>query len=85
MPIESYVRSLIEPLLSEPGALDIKTVHDNMGILLSITVSPRDMGMIIGKAGETAKAIRLLTRVRGSMLNARVSIKIIEPEGGKFA
>lgn len=83
--IEGYVKSLIEPLLTEPGALQVNTTHDNMGILLSITVAPRDMGSLIGKAGETAKAIRLLTRVVGAKLNARVSIKIIEPVGGKFS
>ena len=41
------------------------------------------MGRIIGKNGQTAKAIRVLLRIIGSKNNARVNLKIIEPDGGK--
>ena len=40
------------------------------------------MGMVIGREGATAKAIRTLLRVVGARDNARVNLKINEPEGG---
>jgi hypothetical protein len=40
------------------------------------------MGKIIGRSGNTAKAIRTLLRVVGMKNNARVNLKINEPEGG---
>jgi len=40
------------------------------------------MGKIIGRAGNTAKAIRTLLRIIGMKNNARVNLKINEPEGG---
>jgi predicted RNA-binding protein Jag len=43
------------------------------------------MGMIIGRQGSTAKAIRTLLRVIGARSNARVNLKINEPEGSEFA
>jgi hypothetical protein len=39
------------------------------------------MGKIIGRSGNTAKAIRTLLRVVGMKHNARVNLKINEPEG----
>jgi hypothetical protein len=40
------------------------------------------MGKIIGRSGNTAKAIRTLLRVVGMKNNSRVNLKINEPEGG---
>jgi len=39
------------------------------------------MGKIIGRMGNTAKAIRTLLRIIGMKNNARVNLKINEPEG----
>jgi hypothetical protein len=54
-----------------------------MGVLITLTVNPADMGKIIGRSGNTAKAVRTLLRVIGMKNNARVNLKINEPEGGK--
>jgi hypothetical protein len=48
-----------------------------------MTVNSADMGKIIGRQGNTAKAIRTLLRVIGMKNNARVNLKINEPEGGR--
>jgi predicted RNA-binding protein Jag len=54
-----------------------------MGVLLTLTVSPDDMGKIIGRDGNIAKALRTLLRVVGMKHNARVNLKINEPAGGR--
>ena len=41
------------------------------------------MGSVIGRSGQTARAIRTLLRVVGAKNNARVNLKINEPEGGR--
>ena len=40
------------------------------------------MGKIIGKGGQTAKAMRVLLRLIGSKNQERVNLKILEPETG---
>jgi hypothetical protein len=40
-----------------------------------------DMGQVVGRQGATAKAIRSLLRIVGVKNNARVNLKIEEPEG----
>lgn len=78
---ELYLKAIVEPLLSHPESLVIKTKKDDMGILLTMTLHRADMGPVIGKEGETAKAIRTIMRVHGSRNSARVAFKITEPDG----
>ena len=50
-----------------------------MGVLITLDVDASDMGKIIGRSGNTAKAIRTLLRIIGMKNNARVNLKINEP------
>jgi predicted RNA-binding protein YlqC (UPF0109 family) len=52
-----------------------------MGVLLSLSVNGQDMGQVVGRQGSTAKAIRSLLRIVGIKNNARINLKIEEPEG----
>lgn len=84
MPIEQYLAEIISPLLTKPSSAQISQSVDDMGILLTLVVAPEDMGPIIGKSGETAKAIRHLIRIAGVKSNQRVSVKINEPDGTPY-
>ena len=64
------------------GLHKINRTVDEMGVLMTLSVNPVDMGKVIGRSGNTAKAIRTLLRVVGMKNNARVNLKINEPEGG---
>ena len=79
--LDYVVRSLVD----NPDDVNIDRTVDEMGVLLSLTVNPEDMGKIIGRQGNTAKAMRILLRVVGMKNNARVNLKVNEPEGGKRA
>jgi len=50
-----------------------------LGVLLTVSVSERDMGKLIGKNGQTVKALRTLLRIIGGASNQRVNLKILEP------
>ncbi len=70
-------------LVDNPDAVKVDRKVDEMGVLLTLDIAAEDMGKIIGRSGNTAKAIRTLLRVVGMKNNARVNLKINEPEGGK--
>lgn len=78
---QEFVEFVVKSLVNEPG--DVSTVRsvDEMGVLLTLKVNPSDMGVVIGKQGQTARALRTLLRVVGAKNNARVNLKIEEPEG----
>lgn len=78
---EKFLEVVVKSLVDNPDSVKIKRVVDEMGVLLTLDVHPEDMGKIIGRSGNTAKAIRTLLRVVGLRNNARINLKINEPEG----
>lgn len=82
--LTDYLTSIVVPLLKFPESFHVTETQDAMGVLLTVDVASADMGVIIGREGDTAKALRTLLRVYGAQHQARVSLKINEPEGGKY-
>lgn len=78
-----FLEYVIKALVDEPDSVHVDRKVDEMGVLLTLKVGAADMGKIIGRSGNTAKAIRSLLRVVGMKNNARVNLKIEEPEGGR--
>ena len=78
-----FLEYVVKALVDEPDKVEVDRKVDEMGVLLTLKVSAPDMGKIIGRSGNTAKAVRSLLRVVGMKNNARVNLKIEEPEGGR--
>lgn len=78
---EAFLDYVIKALVDHPEAVVITRTVDQMGVLLTLTVHKDDMGKVIGRDGATAKAVRTLLRVAGMKNDARVNLKINEPEG----
>lgn len=79
---QQFLEQLVKALVDHPETVHINRTVDEMGVLLTLDVHAEDMGKIIGRSGNTAKAIRTLLRVVGMKNDARVNLKINEPEGG---
>lgn len=78
---QQFLEFLVKSIVDHPEDVVVRRQIDEMGVLLSLKVNPQDMGQIIGREGSTAKAIRSLLRIVGVKNNARVNLKIEEPEG----
>ena len=76
-----FLDYVVKALVEFPQDIKIDRTVDEMGVLITLSVNPADMGKIIGRMGNTAKAIRTLLRIIGMKNNARVNLKINEPEG----
>ncbi|MEI7709301.1 MAG: KH domain-containing protein [bacterium] len=76
-----FLEYVVKALVDNPNDIKIDRTVDEMGVLITLSVNPADMGKIIGRMGNTAKAIRTLLRIIGMKNNARVNLKINEPEG----
>lgn len=78
---QEFVEFVVKAIVDHPEEVKIDRTVDEMGVLISLRISPEDMGQVIGRQGSTAKSIRNLLRVIGAKNNARVNFKIVEPEG----
>lgn len=79
---QAFLEFVVKGLVDHPEAVKVARSVDEMGVLLTLDVNAEDMGKIIGRSGNTAKAIRTLLRVVGMKNNSRVNLKINEPVGG---
>ena len=75
----SFLRYVLESIIEDKDALIIESKIDELGELLTVQVSDRDMGKLIGKGGQTVKALRTLLRLLGGTLSQRINLKILEP------
>lgn len=80
---KDFIEYAVKMLVDNPDDVKVERKIDEMGVLITLDVNPKDMGMVIGREGMTAKALRTLLRVIGARNNARVNLKINEPEGSE--
>ncbi len=74
-----FLTYVLESLVDDRDELKVEGRIDDLGVLLTVQVSERDMGKLIGKGGQTVKALRTLIRVIGGNTSQRVNIKVLEP------
>ncbi len=80
---QEFLEFVTKALVDNPDAVEVGRKVDEMGVLLTVKVHKDDVGKLIGRQGNTAKALRTLLRVVGMKNHARVNLKIDEPEGGR--
>lgn len=78
---QEFLEFLVKAIVDHPDDVKVDRKVDEMGVLLSLKVNAQDMGQVVGRQGATAKAIRSLLRIVGIKHDARVNLKIEEPEG----
>jgi uncharacterized protein len=81
---EEFLLTVLKEIVDHPEDVVITRTMDAMGVLLSVRVHPDDMGKVIGKGGRFVnETIRPLLSASGFKHNAKVSVKVDEPIGGK--
>jgi hypothetical protein len=78
---QEFVESVVKALVNNPEDVKTERTVDERGVLITLNINPADMGYVIGRGGQTARALRTLLRIVGAKNNARVNLKIVEPEG----
>ena len=78
---QEFLEYLVKSIVDHPDDVKVERKVDEMGVLLTLRVHQQDMGQVVGRQGSTAKAIRSLLRIVGIKNDARVNLKIEEPEG----
>lgn len=76
-----FLEYIVKAIVGNPGDVKIERTVDERGVLLTLNINPADMGYVIGKQGQTARSMRTLLKIVGAKSNARVNLKIVEPEG----
>ncbi len=77
--MKELLEYIVKSLVTNPDAISIEEQAAEGNVNLNLTVDPADMGLIIGKNGQTIRAIRKLLTVRAIAENVRVNLQLVEP------
>lgn len=80
---QEFVEYVVRNIVNHPDDVRTERTVDERGVLLTLHINAEDMGYVIGRQGQTARAIRTLLKIVGAKRNARVNLKIFEPEGSR--
>lgn len=80
---QAFLEYVVKAIVNYPDDVKSTRTVDERGVLITLDLNPSDMGYVIGRRGQTARAIRTLLKVVGAKNNARVNLKINEPEGSE--
>jgi len=80
---KEFLEIIVKAIVSNPDKVSVERTVDEMGVLLTLKIDPSDMGYVIGRKGQTAQAMRTLLKIVGAKNNARVNLKIYDPEGAQ--
>ncbi len=68
--------SIARAIVDEPDAVKVTEETDGDNVNLILNVAENDMGMVIGKHGKIAKAIRILMKAAAKNDDRKVTVEI---------
>ena len=78
---QKFLEVLLKAIVKNPNKVRTERSIDSDGIFLRAWVDKEDMGLIVGKGGNHANAIRLVMKLVGFALSRTpLNVKIEEPE-----
>ncbi len=76
MDLVSYIEFLVKSIASLPDMVRVKEIgRDENSIQIEVLIKESDMGVVIGRQGNTAKAIRIIAQTY-SNLHEKKRVKI---------
>lgn len=82
---QMFIEYVVKSIVNHPEDVRTERTVDERGVLITLYINQDDMGYVIGRQGQTARALRILLKTVGAKENARVNLKIYEPEGARKA
>lgn len=76
--MREFLESIVRALVDYPDEIDIREVEGSRTTVYELRVGEGDLGKVIGKAGQTAKAIRTLLAAAAARHGKRAVLEILD-------
>lgn len=77
--MSDLVNYIIRQLVNHPDDVSVQEQRDGSSVDVMVSVNPEDMGLVIGKNGQTIRAIRKILITKAMAENVKVSLQLTEP------
>ena len=74
--LQETLVNIAKAIVDTPDEVRVTREEDERTITLTLTVSPDDMGMVIGRHGKIAKAIRTVIKAASASCGKKVNVEI---------
>jgi len=76
--MKDLVQYISEALVDKPAEVKVQVVEGENSIILELKVAADDVGKVIGKGGQTAKAMRKILSAAATKLKKKSLLQIVE-------
>jgi len=74
--VKELVETVARALVTQPDAVSVTESSEGDALALDVTLSPEDLGRVIGREGRTARALRAFVSAAARKRNQRVLVRI---------
>ncbi len=74
--LQETLVDIAKAIVDSPEEVKVEKTEDENTITLTLTVAPDDMGMVIGRHGKIAKAIRTVIKAASANSGKKVNVEI---------
>lgn len=74
--LQQILADIARAIVDDPDAVKVSMTETEGTILLELSVAPDDMGMVIGRHGRIAKAIRTVMKAASGSCGKKVAVEI---------
>ena len=76
MDFKLMLSNIAKALVDEPADVNVVEEIDGDDVQLTLSVAEGDMGMVLGRHGKIAKAIRSVMKAAGNKYGKRITVEI---------
>lgn len=76
--MKEFLANIVQPLVEHPDEVSINEVAGSRTTVFELKVAQSDLGKVIGKSGNTARAIRTLLAAASARQGKRAVLEILE-------
>jgi predicted RNA-binding protein YlqC (UPF0109 family) len=76
--LKELVEYIARALVDDSNKVEVAAMESLNSVVLELKVAPEDVGKVIGKGGQTAKALRKILSAAATKLHKKSLLQIIE-------
>ena len=74
--LKKVLADMARAIVDDPDSVSVAEEENESGTVLTLKVAEADMGMIIGKHGKIARAIRTVAKAAAKVADKKVTVEI---------
>ena len=74
--LQETLTNIAKAIVDSPDEVKVTQEEDEKTVTLTLSVAPDDMGMVIGRHGKIAKAIRSVIKAASANCGKKVNVEI---------